>query len=75
MNIRLDTSNMGVDADGKPQGYTVARCDQCAYWHAFAWSREAALRSGAEHERLVHKGTRDAERRLNRLLAAEPGNL
>jgi len=64
---------MGVDADGNQQGYTVARCDQCSYWHAFAWSREAALRSGAEHERIVHgPRTRDAERRLNRLLAARP---
>lgn len=73
MNIRLDTSNMGVDADGNPQGYTVARCDLCSYWHAFAWSREEALRSGAQHEHNVH-GTRDAERRLNRLLSARPGN-
>ena len=73
MNIRLDTSSMGVDADGKPQGYTVARCDHCSYWHAFAWSREAALRSGAEHVRPVHgPRPRDAERRLNRLHAATP---
>jgi hypothetical protein len=74
MGIILDTSSMGVDADGNPQGYTVARCSGCPYWNAFAWSREAALRSGAEHERIVHQ-TRDAERRLNRLLAARTGNL
>jgi hypothetical protein len=74
MSIILDTSTMGTDADGKPQGYTVARCSECSYWHAFAWSRADALRSGAQHEHNVH-GTRDAERRLHRLLAAEPGNL
>ena len=74
MSIILDTSTMGVDGDGNPQGYTVARCSECPYWNAFAWSRENALRSGAEHERIVHH-TRDAERRLNRLLAAQTGNL
>jgi hypothetical protein len=74
MGIILDTTKMGVDADGNDQGYTVARCSDCSYWHAFAWSREDALRSGATHERNVHR-TRDAERRLNRLLAGRTGNL
>ena len=71
MTITLDSSSMGNDADGNPQSYTIARCSECSYWNAFAWSRESALRSAADHEHRVHR-TRDAERRLNRILATRP---
>ena len=74
MAIALDSSSMGNDADGIPQSYTIARCTECSYWNAFAWSREAALRSAADHERRVHR-SRDAERRLNRMLAARPDDV
>jgi hypothetical protein len=66
MPIKLDTSVSGVDSHGNVLGYTIARCTQCPYWHAFAWSVDDALRAGARHQDAVHPGDHSAARRLQR---------
>jgi hypothetical protein len=50
--IQLDATPISV----------VVTCDECPYWHAFAWTRAEGWAAAARHEQIVHPGRVDAQR-------------
>jgi hypothetical protein len=43
-----------VTRNGDEVRYVHSFCDQCSYWHAFAWSLEEAYGQGERHVENVH---------------------
>jgi hypothetical protein len=60
MATRLDRS--------KETGILIT-CTDCDYWFSYQWDTEAAYRSAANHDSLVHPGEKSARDRLNTFLS------
>lgn len=53
---------MAIKLDRSTASGILVKCDECSYWHAFAWTNADAWAAGRRHEAAAHNTVSDRTR-------------